>query len=41
MFTLIENGEVFAPRPAGRQSVLMAKNQIFKVGDISRSAVEA
>jgi beta-aspartyl-dipeptidase (metallo-type) len=41
MFTLIENGELYTPKPVGRQSVLMARNQIFKVGDISRSAVEA
>lgn len=41
MFTLIENGELYDPKPLGKGSVLMAKNQIFKVGEISRAAVEA
>src|SRR5829696_8222158 len=40
MFTLIENGEIHAPEYLGRRSVLMAKNQIFKVGEIDRRTVE-
>jgi len=40
MFTLIENGEVYKPQYVGKQSVLLAKNQILKVGDISRKAFE-
>jgi beta-aspartyl-dipeptidase (metallo-type) len=40
MFTLIENGEIYTPGFIGRQSILLAKNLILKVGKISRSAVE-
>ena len=41
MLTLIENGEVYAPRPLGRQSVLLADGKIGKVGAVDRRAVEA
>lgn len=41
MFTLIENGEVYSPKFAGKGSVLLTKNQILKIGDVSRTAVEA
>ncbi len=41
MFTLIENGELYDPQPVGKGSVLMAKNQILKIGEIPRSAVES
>ena len=41
MFTLIENGEVYDPKYVGKRSVLLAKNQILKIGDISRKAVES
>jgi beta-aspartyl-dipeptidase (metallo-type) len=38
--TLIENGDVYAPEPRGRQSVLLAHERILQVGAIDR-AVEA
>ena len=41
MFTLIENGEIYKPEYAGKGSVLLMRNQILKVGDVSRKAVEA
>lgn len=41
MLTLIENGEVYAPEPLGKISVLLIENQILKLGDVSRKAVEA
>ena len=41
MFTLIENGEVYAPEPMGRVPVLLAHDKIVKVGDISLDAVKA
>ncbi|HEY8562470.1 MAG TPA: amidohydrolase family protein [Pyrinomonadaceae bacterium] len=41
MLTLIENGEIHAPEPLGKGSILCARNMILKIGDISRAAVEA
>ena len=41
MFTLIENGEVFAPVSRGRCSVLLAYDRIVKIGDISLGDVKA
>jgi len=41
MLTLIENGEVYAPEPRGRQSVLLVDGKIGKVGAVDRRAVEA
>ncbi len=41
MFTLIENGDVYAPEFIGRRSVFLANHTIVKVGDVSREAVEA
>jgi beta-aspartyl-dipeptidase (metallo-type) len=41
MFTLIEHGEVYAPEPLGRQSVLLVGNRIGRIGDIERKALEA
>lgn len=41
MLTLIENGEVFAPEPMGRHSVLLVDGKIAKVGAVDRRAVEA
>ncbi len=41
MLKLIENGEIYAPEKIGKASVLLARNIILKVGEISRSAVEA
>lgn len=33
MLTLIENGELYAPEPRGRQSILLIGDKIFKIGD--------
>jgi beta-aspartyl-dipeptidase (metallo-type) len=41
MLTLIENGEVYAPEPQGRASVLLLGGLIARVGEIDRRAVEA
>src|SRR4051812_23410956 len=41
MFTLIENGDVYAPESLGRVSVLLTDGKIAKVGRIDRRAVEA
>jgi beta-aspartyl-dipeptidase (metallo-type) len=41
MLTLIENGEIYAPEPLGKTSVLISGNQILKVGEVSRAAVKA
>jgi len=41
MFTLIENGDVYAPEPLGRQPVLLANDKIVKIGDISVEQVNA
>src|SRR5688572_14026231 len=41
MFILIENGDVYAPEPIGKQSVLMANDTVIKVGEVPRKAVEA
>jgi beta-aspartyl-dipeptidase (metallo-type) len=34
MFTLIENGEIYAPEPMGRNSVLLAGSAIIKIGNV-------
>ena len=41
MLTLIENGDVFAPEPLGRASVLLTDGKIARVGEVDRAAVEA
>ena len=41
MLMLIENGEVYAPEPRGRQSVLLINDKIARLGEIDRRAVEA
>ncbi|HKP12394.1 MAG TPA: amidohydrolase family protein [Blastocatellia bacterium] len=41
MLTLIENGELFAPEPRGRQSVLLCAGKVVKVGAVDRRAIEA
>lgn len=41
MITLIENGEIYAPEPLGKGSVLLVGMQIVKVGEINRSAVQS
>jgi beta-aspartyl-dipeptidase (metallo-type) len=39
MFTLIENGEVYAPEPMGRNSVLLADTSILKIGEVDARAL--
>jgi beta-aspartyl-dipeptidase (metallo-type) len=41
MLTLIENGEIYAPEPIGKGSVLLVENQILKIGEVNRRAVES
>src|SRR4051812_44215641 len=41
MLTLIENGEVYAPEPLGRQSILLAGDRILKVGEVNRHSLDA
>jgi beta-aspartyl-dipeptidase (metallo-type) len=41
MFTLITNGEVYAPRPLGRMDVLIAAGKIVRVGAVDRHALDA
>lgn len=41
MFTLIENGDVYAPEALGRTSILLTDGKIARVGSIDRRAVEA
>src|SRR5215207_8184542 len=41
MLTLIENGEVYAPAPQGKSSLLLGGDRIFKVGEVERRAVES
>src|SRR5215213_5051636 len=41
MLTLIENGEIYAPAPLGKGSILLVENQILKVGEINARAVES
>ena len=40
MLTLIENGDVHAPEPLGRRSVLLVDGKIGHVGEVDRRAVE-
>jgi len=41
VFTLIENGEVYAPQPLGERSVLIALNQVVHVGNVDRRPIES
>ena len=41
MHTLIENGEVYSPKPLGQRSVLLAEGRIAAVGHIDRHALES
>ncbi len=41
MLTLIEGGEVYAPEPLGRRSVLLVDGRIGRVGDVDRAALAA
>src|SRR5689334_1528331 len=40
MLTLIENGDVYAPEPLGRASLLLAAGRVLKVGEVDRRAVD-
>jgi beta-aspartyl-dipeptidase (metallo-type) len=40
MFTLIENGEVYAPEPQGKTSVLLADSTILKIGEVNGSSLD-
>lgn len=40
MLTLIENGQVYAPEPRGRASLLLAGEKILKVGKVERRALD-
>ena len=41
MLTLIENGEVYAPRRLGRRTLLLVDGRIGLVGEVDRAAVRA
>ena len=41
MFTLIENGEVYAPEPLGVQSVLLVGGRVARVGPVDPEALAA
>jgi beta-aspartyl-dipeptidase (metallo-type) len=41
VFTLIERGEVYAPEPQGRQSLLISFDKIAQVGAVDRRLAEA
>src|SRR4051794_25313935 len=41
MFTLIENGEVYAPEPLGRRSILLAGTKIARIGEIDGAGLAA
>lgn len=41
MLTLIENGEIYAPEPRGRGSVLILGGRVARVGEVDARAVEA
>lgn len=41
MFTLIENGEIYAPAPIGKKSILLCAGKILKIGAISRKNIES
>lgn len=41
MLILIENGDVYAPKPKGRKSLLIANQQIERIGEVNRRALDA
>lgn len=41
MFTLIENGDVYSPKPIGKQSILVINNKIIKMGAIDARSLKA
>jgi beta-aspartyl-dipeptidase (metallo-type) len=40
MITLIENGEIYAPEPEGKKSILMVDGKILKIGKVDARAIE-
>lgn len=40
MLKLIENGEIYAPEPLGKLSVLISNDTILKIGKVDRKSVE-
>jgi beta-aspartyl-dipeptidase (metallo-type) len=41
MIKLIENGDVYAPAPLGRQSLLLLDGRIARIGDVDRRQMES
>lgn len=41
MLTLIENGEIYAPEPIGKNSILLGAGVILKIGAVSRRTIES
>jgi beta-aspartyl-dipeptidase (metallo-type) len=41
MITIIGNGELYTPEPAGRTSILILGDRIARIGEVDRRAVEA
>jgi beta-aspartyl-dipeptidase (metallo-type) len=41
MLTLIHNGEVYAPKPLGKQDILLANGTIEKIGSVDRWKLDA
>ena len=41
MLTLIENGEIYAPAPLGKNSILLGAGKILKIGEINRQTIES
>src|SRR5437763_14459619 len=41
MFLVIENGDVRAPEPLGRASILIAGDRIARIGDVDLAALDA
>jgi beta-aspartyl-dipeptidase (metallo-type) len=40
LFTLIEGGDVFAPEPIGKPSILLVDGKIGRIGEVDRHALE-
>lgn len=39
MLILVENGEIYGPEPMGKKSILLAGDQILKIGEIDNAAI--
>jgi beta-aspartyl-dipeptidase (metallo-type) len=39
MLILVENGEIYRPEPMGKKSILLAGDQILKIGEIDNAAI--